>query len=77
MLRAIAEGGGRIYFFEGDAWDRAIGIRVTATVTYLMTHRLVRAARPGNKTSYYLTAEGARVLGVVTDNTEESNSDQQ
>lgn len=74
ILRAIAQGDGRIYFFEGHAWDRAIGVRVTATVTYLITHGLVRATRPGNKTSYYLTAEGARVLGVATDINDEEQS---
>lgn len=74
ILRAVHTEPGRIYFAFGDVWDGKLGIRVTAVVTYLMTHGLMRANRPGNQTHYYLTDAGKRVLGVATDSIEKEQS---
>lgn len=37
--------GERIYNFDGDAWDRATGVKVSAVVNYLLTRGLLGAQR--------------------------------
>ncbi len=48
ILRATTErtdAGPRIYNFDGEAWDRATGVKVSAVVNYLLTHGLLGATR--------------------------------
>ena len=48
ILRATTEttaDGPRIYFFNGDVWDRKGGVKVTAVVNYLLTRGLLGATR--------------------------------
>jgi hypothetical protein len=47
LLRAIDEGGGRIYFEAGIVWDDGRGRKETAVVTTFLKHEWVRALKPG------------------------------
>lgn len=48
VLRATTEctdAGERIYNFDGEAWDRATGVKVSAVVNYLLTRGVLCAQR--------------------------------
>lgn len=48
ILRACTEmtaEGPRIYFFDGEVWDRKGGVKVSAIVKYLLQHGCLGATR--------------------------------
>lgn len=71
LLRAIAEGNGRIYFEAGDVWDGAVSWRVTERMKELINAGWVYAmpvdgdkgpGELGFRIYYRLTEEGRRII---------------
>jgi len=50
LLKAIAEGHGRIYFEAGHAWDHAIGCKVTDKIRSMLAAEWIRAERVDHST---------------------------
>lgn len=46
LLKAIAEGAGRIYYEAGDAYDNAVGNKVTDKIRSMLAAEWIRALAP-------------------------------
>lgn len=73
LLRAVAEGNGRIYFEAGDVFDKDTYLRVTERMREMVSAGWVRALAPDEPrgrgetsapgvTFYRLTAEGKKLI---------------